>query len=210
MFLAHRAEDGREQSLQAHLNGTAALAALFAKPFGAAEFARELGLAHDLGKYSEAFQRRIRGADLSVDHSTAGAQEIDRVFGRLAAYCVAGHHGGLPDGGSGTDLASFPTLSGRLKRQVEPYGDFAKEIRLERVNARAPRILGRGGFTLSFWVRMLFSCLVDADFLDTEAFMRGPPPPRGGSPGRAPPSERSSTLCPPRSGPTRSFYKEEL
>ena len=97
----------------------------------------------------------------------------------LMAYCVAGHHGGLPDGGGKWDAPSDPTLYGRLKRPVEPYGDFAKEIQLESARFRPPRVLGRGGFTAAFWVRMLFSCLVDADYLDTEAFMLGSPPPRG-------------------------------
>ncbi len=179
MYLAHRAEDGRKQSILEHDSNVAALCAAFAAPFGAEELGREVGLAHDIGKYSRAFQRRILGENIQTDHSTAGAQEIAKYFGWLAAYCVAGHHGGLPDGGGRMDAPSAPTLSGRLKRPVEPYGDFSDEIRLERVRFRPPKVLGRGGFTAAFWTRMLFSCLVDADYLDTEAFMRGSPPPRG-------------------------------
>ncbi len=179
MHLAHRAEDGREQSILEHDRNVAELCASFAAPFGAEELARQLGLAHDIGKYSRAFQRRILGENIQTDHSTAGAQEIAKYFGWLAAYCVAGHHGGLPDGGGKGDAFSDSTLSGRLKRPVEPYVDFSNEIQLERVRFRPPKVLGRGGFTMAFWVRMLFSCLVDADFLDTEAFMRGTHPPRG-------------------------------
>ena len=182
MYLAHRAQDGREQSILEHNNHVAALCAAFAAPFGAGKLGRLLGLAHDIGKYSDAFQRRIRGAPIRTDHSTAGAQEIVKYMGWLAAYCIAGHHGGLPDGGGKTDADSAPTLSGRLKRPVEPYGRFAQELCLERVQpARMPKVLGRGGFTMAFWTRMLFSCLVDADYLDTEEFMRGSPPPRGSS-----------------------------
>ena len=179
MYIAHRTEDGREQPLIDHLRGTARLCEAFAQPFGAGALGRELGLAHDAGKYSRAFQRRIRGEDVRVDHSTAGAQEIAPLFGWYAAYCVAGHHGGLPDGGSGSDVDSCPTLCGRLKRRVEPHEDFAREVSLERVGFRLPRYLGKRGFTMSFFVRMLFSCLVDADFLDTEAFCQKAPPPRG-------------------------------
>ncbi len=178
MYLAHRAEDGREQSILEHDQNVAELCAAFAVPFGAEELGREVGLVHDIGKYSRAFQRRILGENIWTDHSTAGAQEIAKYFWP-AAYCVAGHHGGLPDGGGRTSHPSDPTLSGRLKRTVEPYGDFSKEIQLEHARFRPPKVLGRGGFTMAFWVRMLFSCLVDADFLDTEAFMRGSPPPRG-------------------------------
>ena len=179
MYLAHRTEDGREQTLREHLQQTAEYAEAFAAPFGAGRLAYEIGLAHDIGKYSQAFQRRIRGENVSVDHATAGAQEIFKYLGWPGAYCVAGHHGGLPDGGGKTNSAAAPTLMGRLKRQVPPYDAFASEIRLERASFRPPRVLGKGGFTLAFWIRMLYSCLVDADFLDTEAFMRGTPPPRG-------------------------------
>ena len=179
MYLAHRAEDGREQSVFAHSKAVAALAAGFAAPFGAEKPAELAGLLHDIGKYSDAFQRRIRGENIQVDHSTAGAQEIVKYAPYLLAYCVAGHHGGLPDGGGRIDAPSAPTLCGRLKRAVEPCGAFAGEIPLEHAAFQPPKVLGRGGFTAAFWVRMLFSCLVDADYLDTEAFMRGSPPPRG-------------------------------
>ena len=179
MAIAHRAEDGREQRISEHAENVAALCAAFAAPFGAEEVGRELGLSHDIGKYSRAFQRRISGENIQVDHSTAGAQEIVKYMGWPAAYCVAGHHAGLPDGGGRTNVPTDPTLHGRLKRPVEAYGDFAKEIHLERPRFRPPRVLGRGGFTMAFWIRILFSCLVDADFLDTETFMRGSPPPRG-------------------------------
>ena len=156
MYLAHRAEDGREQSILEHARNVAGLAAGFAAPFGAEKPAELAGLFHDIGKYSQAFQRRIRGCDIRVDHSTAGAKEIVKYAPYLLAYCVAGHHGGLPDG-----------------------GDFSGELQPRDARFRPPKVLGRGGFTAAFWTRMLFSCLVDADYLDTESFMRGSPPPRG-------------------------------
>ncbi len=179
MYLAHRSEDGREQSILEHAKNVSELCAEFAAPFGAEELAKQIGLAHDIGKYSEKFQRRIGGENVQVDHSTAGAQEIVKYSGWPAAYCVAGHHGGLPDGGGKTSASDGPTLSGRLKREVEPHGDFAGEIALAPVGVRPPKMLGRGGFTMAFWIRMLFSCLVDADYLDTEAFMQKRPPHRG-------------------------------
>lgn len=181
MYLAHRTEDGREQPLIDHLNNTAQRCAAFAALFGAKELAYQIGLAHDLGKYSDAFQKRIRGDSLTTDHSTAGAQEIYKVCGTQAAYCVAGHHGGLPDGGARTDTADRPTLYARLHRDVAPYQAFSSELSLARPSVKPPRVFGQGGFTVSFWTRMLFSCLVDADFLDTEAFMQQDTPPRGQS-----------------------------
>ena len=71
-YLAHIADDGRVQTVSEHLRGTGELAAGFAAPFGAADEARATGLLHDIGKYSAAFQQRIRGSAVSVDHETAG------------------------------------------------------------------------------------------------------------------------------------------
>lgn len=138
-----------------------------------------VGQAHDIGKYSELFQRRIRKEDVAADHSTAGAQQTAAILGPPAAYCIAGHHGGLPDGGARTDIPGQPTLCGRLKKQVPPYDAFSAEVSLSPVQPQLPLVMGRGGFTVSFWTRMLYSCLVDADHLDTEAFMQGATPPRG-------------------------------
>lgn len=178
-YFAHISEDGREQTVKAHLDGTAELCRGFAGAFGAEELAWMIGEAHDIGKYSEPFQRRIRKENVATDHSTAGAQQAAGILGVPAAYCIAGHHGGLPDGGSRADAADCPTLCGRLKRAVAPYDAFSGEVRLEPVRPRVPMVMGQGGFTASFWTRMLFSCLVDADYLDTEAFMQGATPPRG-------------------------------
>ena len=71
-YLAHIAPDGREQTVLEHLTGTAELAEKFGAPFGGEEQTRLAGLAHDIGKYSLAFQRRLRGGP-PADHATAGA-----------------------------------------------------------------------------------------------------------------------------------------
>ena len=178
-YLAHISEDGRQQTVKSHLDGTATLCGGFAAAFGAEKLAWMVGLSHDIGKYSEPFQRRIRKEKIFTDHSTAGAQQAASILGGPAAYCIAGHHGGLPDGGGRGDTADCSTLYGRLKRQVAPYDAFSAEVKLTPVYFRPPSIMGKGGFTASFWTRMLFSCLVDADYLDTESFMLGAAPPRG-------------------------------
>lgn len=97
----------------------------------------------------------------------------------LLSYCVAGHHGGLPDGGSQADDGS--TLLGRLHKadagKIPDYSAYSEEVEVAR--PRPPRLCSIPGdkagrlFTFSFLSRMVFSCLVDADFLCTEAFMRG-------------------------------------
>ena len=70
-WLAHIAEDGRKQTVLEHLDNVAALCAEFASAFGAEEAGRLVGEAHDIGKYSKAFQKRLSGG-ARVDHATAG------------------------------------------------------------------------------------------------------------------------------------------
>ncbi len=179
-FLAHRSEDKREQTVQAHLNGTADLCAGFAAAFGAEEQGRLAGLAHDLGKYSAAFQRRLAGSTEHVDHATAGAAECGKLNQLSAAFAVAGHHGGLPDGGGQGDHYEDNTLCGRMKKaalgKLEPCDAWRQEVQLPVI----PRQVFPGPLEEIFFTRMLYSCLVDADFLDTETFMAGKEQERGG------------------------------
>jgi len=176
-LLAHLSEDGRSQSLEDHLRGTARRAESFASAFGAETWGRAVGLLHDDGKASDAFQRRIRGEKIHVDHSTSGAKtaiEFYAGFGKLLAYCVAGHHAGLPDGKSGDD----PTcLHDRLGRAEKGCGLLSAELPFPleppTFKKRQPSPAERG-FSYAFFTRMLFSTLVDADFLDTEAFLDPP------------------------------------
>ncbi len=176
MYVAHKSPAGRIQPLAEHLQNTAQLACSFAADFDMAPQAELVGLAHDIGKYSQAFQRRILENGPKVDHSTAGAKVLDARRLRLLGWCVAGHHTGLPDFGTAGDMPDRPTLQGRLKRRVEDYSAFAGEIELPEVTVSPPDDY----FDIAFMTRMLFSALVDADFLDTEQAMAdGGPPARG-------------------------------
>ena len=176
--LAHISEDhSREQTVYEHLTGTAELAKQFAAAFGAEEDGYLLGLLHDIGKYSDAFQHRLDGG-VRVDHSTAGAKEACAHGVGYLALAIAGHHGGIPNFGSRADPKHDATLSGRLKRDLEPYDDWKTEVTLPPVKPFNMREFNTG-FRLSFYIRMLFSCLVDADFIDTETFMDGALAPRG-------------------------------
>lgn len=171
-YLAHRMDES-SQLLADHLNSAAKMAADFAAPFGAADAAYFCGLMHDIGKYSEAFQQRIRGKAIQVDHSTAGALEAQKCGQSAAAFCIAGHHRGLPDRGSRMDSAQSTTLLGRLKRrpgiEIEPYAAFRNEISVPACGAGPALTSPEAAF---FYTHMLYSCLVDADWLDTERFMQ--------------------------------------
>lgn len=173
-YLAHVSEDGKSiQSLKEHLLAVSDLAGKFAGQFGAADYARKAGLIHDLGKATEAFQNRLLRNGKKVDHSTAGAIELYRIGMIHAALCVAGHHGGIPNVGSRVDSSDDATLLGRLKREpgkeIPDYRAFIGDLDLEPVELPFTQ---KNNFSGAFFTRMVFSCLVDADFLDTELFMK--------------------------------------
>ena len=169
-YLAHVAEDGRVQTVEEHLRNTAALSAAFAEKFNAEEQGRLIGLAHDIGKCSTDFQKRLNGGHI-VDHASAGALECAKLDAFWAAFCVAGHHGGMPDGGSiRNDRAEDPTLFGRLqKAKGRGIPDYEMPFSIPPVPA--PDGYGKDYLRDSYLIRMLYSCLVDADYLDTERFM---------------------------------------
>lgn len=174
MYFARIKPDGNQkQTIIDHLTGTAETAAEFADVFGCREWGYSCGLLHDIGKYSDKFQKRLLGGTIT-DHSTAGAQELyhkHKYTGMIGAYCIAGHHSGLLDGGSIADQGGEATLTGRLRKTLEDYHAFRSEIVVPDLPAIPLRPLGKGGFSMSCFIRILFSCLVDADYLNTESFM---------------------------------------
>lgn len=169
-YLAHIAEDGRTQTVLEHCMETAKLAASFADAFDAGEQGYLAGLSHDLGKYSSGFQKRLQGGK-RVDHSTAGMQECWKTGQWYASFCVAGHHTGLLNMGSRTNTQEDGTMYGRLVFKPDDYSAFHKDITLPSVPI--PSYCGKSMLTDAFFVRMLFSSLTDADFLNTEQFMSG-------------------------------------
>jgi len=158
----------------------AKLAAGFAESFGGAKLAGIAGMYHDLGKGTKAWQAYLRKANQINDdftryldghpgHATAGAQWLfnhSKEAGKFLAYCIAGHHGGLPN----WDDTGRAALKERL---VKDFPEIAVKPVVPEFPQSPPVTLEpeRLGFQFQFLVRMLFSCLVDADYLDTEAFL---------------------------------------
>ncbi len=169
--IAHIDESGRRHLLSEHLQKCAVKAKRFADAFGAGGWAYQAALWHDLGKYSQAFQKKLlQNPDKRVDHSTAGAQyaanSLSKTEGLILAWLIAGHHAGLADWSSAD--AGQASLEARLKKSIEPWKDHAdEEILIPDVRLLPP---AKKPTDPSLWIRMLFSSLVDADFLDTEAF----------------------------------------
>lgn len=177
------------EPLEDHLQAVSDLAGKFADGFGAAKWGRVAGLWHDVGKFSAEFQNKLllengfeahfENQPNRVDHSTAGAQHASKscsssgfAVGDLIAYCIAGHHAGLADrvadhGQTGLDC--------RLKKRIPSWSaapaDLLQSIQLPIPPLRFDKDQSRAVFQLSLFTRMLFSCLVDADYLATEQFM---------------------------------------
>jgi CRISPR-associated endonuclease/helicase Cas3 len=190
--LAHTNGAAAPHLLEDHLLAVAKLAAEKAASFNSSEWASLAGKWHDLGKYRTGFQRYIRQcsdenahiegrvAGAEKTHSAAGAVwaintlshkhgESGRLVGRVFAYLVASHHAGLYDWYGGLDARLSEE---NTKIEYEEALDANPPAHILDAGDFRPNLLtvpgGGAGFAL--WVRMLFSCLVDADFLDTEAF----------------------------------------
>ncbi|MCF0194857.1 MAG: CRISPR-associated helicase Cas3' [Bacteroidaceae bacterium] len=156
------------QSLDDHANAVARLASQFASEFGMAGWGKVMGLLHDKGKERDSFQSYIRTLAGLEDtwhgedkrHAFVGALQSTSVYkaaGILLAYPIMGHHAGLDD---------YPNFQSKLQTPI-PEGvgaTFPSEPLDKPVHINNPR-------DMHHLVRMLFSCLVDADYLDTEQFM---------------------------------------
>ncbi len=186
---AHSPPDGavnpRWEPLEEHLAAVGRRAAGFAEAFGFAEAARAAGMLHDAGKASKAFQDYIRGASRDGgDHSTAGAvlavQRYGTDIGKLLAFGIAGHHAGLANGSRPGRQTS--SLKDRLRAGATEQPPPGIDLPTADMVAAPLRGRARTPFGDAFLARMLFSCLVDADFLETERFYmeaRGETPDRG-------------------------------
>ena len=189
-YYAHTREDGERQTVKAHLTGVSEKAEKFSvdllKPI-----AKKASLYHDIGKYALNFQKRLDNDKVKFSHAACGALEYKKFadkndcFAPLMEYCIAGHHTGLMDGGTVADSSDGPTLSGTLKRENEytgesDYSAYATEIEFatltqeertplynELLSAKDPTELIE---RYAFFTKYVFSCLTDADFLDTEIF----------------------------------------
>lgn len=175
------------QTLPEHLNGVGQAAAARASFFGAHVLAQASGQLHDLGKYTHRFQERLLGEVPKVDHATWGAWTALQHYSgaqtglaHLIAYGIAGHHAGLANG-----LDNQPGLT-RSPLQVRLSADYRStlpplEQQWQQEISLPPKLClpegftrnpTRGAFQLAMLARMVFSCLVDADFVDTDNYYR--------------------------------------
>lgn len=189
------ASRGEWHSLEDHLTSVAAIASQFGEKLHSPAASHLAGLWHDLGKYAPDWQQflleagedaPVRGEDTpsmetrrrGPDHSTAGAIHakgsgaLDPMIRDAISFAIAGHHGGLADR---ENLRSRLADTAKIDRYKLAIGEAPKAITEERLGS-PPSWLASGDVAVlkrsyEFFVRMLFSSLVDADFLDTERFM---------------------------------------
>ncbi|MCI5903241.1 MAG: CRISPR-associated helicase Cas3' [Blautia sp.] len=185
-YKAHNNEKtGEVQTVKEHSENVAVLCRQFAVT-ALKKVLYNVGLLHDIGKFQESFQRLIDGKSIKVEHSTCGALVAKELYpdaiGMMMEYCIAGHHSGIPDGGYKNDEPDMPTLCGRLKRNFEDFSEYKEELELMEINRNEVYDFLRQdcGKNLeifvdkfSFLTRYAFSCLVDADSIDTALFCNG-------------------------------------
>lgn len=187
-YLAHLDENKREHTLEDHLFSVRDIANRIGEKFVGGTVAALAGKWHDLGKYSRDFQNMILEANgllisdqddpvkKRVNHSSAGAlwavEKLPKLYGEIMAFLIAGHHAGLAD--KEAEEPQKRNLVFRLqdKSHLESLPDNIPDDILsveELPNLKeVAKQVGPDG--LHLWIRMLFSCLIDADRLDTEEF----------------------------------------
>ena len=218
-YIAHiRKEDNKRQSVKDHIKNVSDISAHNASKIGLAKAGELIGLLHDFGKYSEAFQNYIgsatglieqdedeyvdsKGLKGKIDHSTAGAQYIwkltkgnkiqKQIFGQLLALCVASHHSGLIDclkidgedefsrrmakSDSKTHLEEVlkkaeTEIIEKIERLITDPDCFGEILQVLKKIAQTEKNETLIRFQTSLMIRMLYSCLIDADRLDTANF----------------------------------------
>lgn len=178
MEFAHsRNAQGQRQDLVSHLQGVAALAAEMAAAFEAGELGRWLGLWHDVGKFDPEFQAYLLNAEMQagprggVDHKAAGVKLARRAAGILA-LAIQGHHGGLAAASSLDAWLADKARSRSVDRAIERAREIIPDL-LPGGALSVPQWVQYDRSAAEMFVRLLFSALVDADFLDTEAHFDG-------------------------------------
>ncbi|MFJ8442872.1 CRISPR-associated helicase Cas3' [Kitasatospora griseola] len=180
---------GVRHTLEDHLRGSASLARQFGSVFGAGELAEYLALVHDVGKGACAWQHGLDLAEqkrgrVGVRHKEAGAWLAASHAGVPFGAIVQGHHGGLPDHQKIKDLvhavkAGVHQDQAVIEEAIRQVSGVVPEItRAERVPLPAwlaQRAGQDGRLGRDLLLRMLFSCVVDADFLDTSAHFANTP-----------------------------------
>ncbi|MFI7694246.1 CRISPR-associated helicase Cas3' [Nonomuraea sp. NPDC049655] len=177
-LLAHSARDGDgvRHELRDHLRGTARRAGQSAAVFDAGPLAARCALVHDVGKGSCAWQQgllaaEVHGGRVGVPHKHAGAWLLERQRLGIMAAVVFGHHGGLPSAVRLANELRWADTDPMVAEAIKRVAEVVPEIHASGPPA-LPSWLTNGDkidpYDMDLLVRMVFSTVVDADYLDTE------------------------------------------
>ncbi|MDD4690490.1 MAG: CRISPR-associated endonuclease Cas3'' [Eubacteriales bacterium] len=190
MYIAHKNDKNEIQTVEDHSINTAILAKEFAID-SLKNIVYSIGLLHDIGKYQPSFQFRIKGDNsIKIPHALCGAKEVDSIFNKnltsiLMQYCISGHHTGIQNFGSTADTYQENTLCGTLRRETEDYSVYRTELEVNTIceideignllkeTATEENTSQKLAEKFAFLTRYAFSCLTDADSIDTQKFCEG-------------------------------------
>ena len=184
VYYAHSANDhGNWHPLNMHLLSVGSLARLFSANTVWTQESELAGQLHDLGKYAKRFQNRLRGEESGLDHWSQGASlALTKCRAVAAALAIQGHHIGLQRGSSDALRGLLPSNLPTTTLPGLQLSDPDVDQLLSRAQQEGLKFQPPENYALRSWeqdvaamldVRLLFSCLVDADFLDTEAHFEG-------------------------------------
>lgn len=182
-FNAHTPSKGTDDwhQLKDHLGKVAKLAEKFADKFQAGELGRYAGLWHDLGKYNPDFQNYLDDCDLAslnnqappyrkIPHAIHGAILAAELCPDVAPL-IYGHHRGLPDYSTFESQLNNPKaekLLALIKSSAKSEGiEISPNLDCDELLSHLPT---NNLYAREVFDRLLFSCLIDADRLDTEKF----------------------------------------
>ncbi|HLW00259.1 MAG TPA: CRISPR-associated helicase Cas3' [Ktedonobacterales bacterium] len=177
-FAHSKNASGQRQILIDHLRQVAEQATQFAAPLGAAELAFIAGILHDIGKFHPDFQHYLLAAEANPtqrhhgpDHKGGGAVLATSMQLDSLAFLVAGHHGGLPAWSELTVWLRERAANPAVQQAIQ----LAQGAMVELQTRSAPHLPEhlKQALEAELFVRLLFSALVDADFLDTEQHFQG-------------------------------------
>lgn len=195
-YIAHTKKNAENkfnvQTIKAHSLNTEKLARNFAlEPYR--DIVGAAALLHDIGKYSEEFQTYIRKSSLYPEkkikgphHAICGAVEANKLYPKdklislIFSYIIYGHHRGLPDGidnvkeaMNGNSVPDYQHYKEDLS--ISPVDDTIYKQYLLQDYTELKGQKNKDAFIdrFAFDIRYIFSCLVDADSLDTHSFCQG-------------------------------------
>jgi len=169
-FAAHPPnQQGKSHDLIDHLINVGELAAGFAAKFEAAELGRWAGRWHDVGKFNEDFQKYLFAEEGGggPDHKAAGALLALEHFSPLS-FLIYGHHGGLPSLQQLKPWLSYKQKNTSVQETLQLAMAQGAELNPSRPLSAPSWLQKAGKEEAELFLRMLYSTLVDADFLDTE------------------------------------------